>query len=238
MRNAWTIAVREFKSYLSSFMGYAVIAGFLLVSGFLHVAVILHLNEASMRISFHNMSVILLLVVPVITMRLFSEEKRLRTIELLMSSPVTEAQAVLGKYIGALLFLLVMLAPTLSYYGFLEAYGDPDRGAIFAGYVGIFLLGAVFISFGLLTSALTSNQVAAAVMAFAVLLLLWVIEWISGRTGGSISEFLSYISVYHHLDDFMRGVLDSRGIFYYLSLIFLCLYGTSRIIYATKWRVG
>ena len=237
MRKVWTIAWREYRAYLASPIGYAIAFAFLLGVGILSLAVILYTAQAALRIVFHNIAVVLLFVTPAITMRLFSEERRLRTIELLMTNPVTDSQVVLGKYLGALLFLFTLLIPTLVYYGFIEAYGSPDRGATFVGYLGVFLVGAVFTSVGVMTSALTASQAAAALAAFFLLLILWIISWLSGQTGGALSEFLSYISVYDHLDEFMRGVLDSRGLVYFLSLIFLALFATTRIVSATKWRV-
>ena len=237
MRKVWAIAMREYKAYLASPIGYAIAFLFLLGVGILSLAVILYTAQAALRIVFHNIAVVLLFVTPAITMRLFSEEKRLRTIELLMTNPVTDTQVVLGKYLGAILFLFTLLLPTLVYYGFVEAYGSPDRGATFMGYLGVLLVGATFASIGVMTSAATSSQAAAALSAFFLLLILWIIEWLSGRTGGAISNFLSYISVYDHLDEFMRGVLDSRGVVYFLSVIFLALFATTRIINATKWRV-
>lgn len=237
MRKVWAIAVREYRAYLASPIGYAIAYAFLLGVGILSLAVILYTAQAALRIVFHNISVVLLFVTPAITMRLFSEEKRLRTIELLMTNPVTDSQVVLGKYLGALLFLFTLLLPTLVYYGFIEAYGTPDRGATFIGYLGVFLVGAVFTSVGLMTSALTSSQAAAALSAFFLLLILWIISWLAGQTGGAFSNFLSYISVYDHLDEFMRGVLDSKSVVYFLSFIFLALFATTRILNATKWRV-
>lgn len=237
MRKVWAIALREYKGYLASPVGHVIAFLFLLGVGILSLAVILVTAEAALRIVFHNVAVVLLFLTPAITMRLFSEEKRLRTIELLMTNPVTDTQVVLGKYFGALLFLFTLLLPILVYYGFIEAYGSPDRGATLIGYLGVFLVGAAFASVGLTASALTSNQAAAAITAFFLLLILWIIEWISGRTGGALSNFFTYISVYDHLDEFMRGVLDSKGVVYFLSLIFLSLFGTTRIINATKWRV-
>ena len=237
MRKIWTIAVREYKAYLASPIGYAIAFLFLLGVGILSLAVILYTAQAALRIVFHNIAVVLLFVTTAITMRLFSEERRLRTIELLMTNPVTETQVVIGKYLGAILFLFTLLLPTLVYYGFIEAYGSPDKGATFVGYIGVFLVGATFASIGVMTSAATSSQAAAALSAFFLLLILWIIEWLSGRTGGALSNFLTYISVYDHLDEFMRGVLDSRGVVYFLSMIFLSLFATTRIINATKWRV-
>jgi ABC-2 type transport system permease protein len=182
------------------------------------------------------MDFIWLLVVPMLTMRLFAEEKKSGTIELLMTSPITTVQVILGKFFACLSLYVLIVAMTLVYCGILELYSKPDWGPIFSGYLGYILLGGAFITVGILASALTENQVVAVLLSFGMLLLLWLIDWSASFAGPTAARIIEYLSFIRHLQDFQRGVIDTKDVVFYLSFIFFGLFLTTRIIESRRWR--
>ncbi len=259
MRNVLAVFNKEMRSYFHSPIAYVVIGIFLLISGYFYYGLlaqflefsmrsmiqaqyyrqappIMNVNDYVVRPLFLNLSIIALFVMPAITMRLYSEEKKLGTIELLMTSPITIMQTILGKFLAALALFVVMIAPTLIYWGILEKYGAPEWGPIISGFVGLILFGATFVSFGLLLSAFTENQIIAAVSTFGLFLLLWVIDWLASYSEGLVSSILSYISLTRHFNDFAKGVIDSQHVVFYLSLVCLGLFLTYRTVESMRWR--
>jgi ABC-2 type transport system permease protein len=236
MSNIWAIARRELYSYFVSPIAYVVGALFLVVSGFLFSIILGLSNEASMRSLFGNFAVIFLFIVPALTMRLLAEEQRTGTMELLLTAPVRDSQLVLGKFLGALLLLLGILAVTLIYPMVLVLAGNPDRGPILAGYLGVILQGAAFLAIGLFASSLTQNQVIAALLAFVILLLLWLSDALGNFTTGRIGDLFRFLSITRHLDEFPRGVIDTRNILYFLSVIAAALFFTVQSVQARRWR--
>jgi ABC-2 type transport system permease protein len=236
MANIWAIARRELYSYFVSPIAYVVGALFLVVSGFLFSIILGLSNEASMRSLFGNFAVIFLFIVPALTMRLLAEEQRTGTMELLLTAPVRDSQLVLGKFLGALLLLLGILAVTLIYPLVLIVAGNPDRGPILAGYLGVILQGAAFLAIGLFASSLTQNQVIAALLAFVILLLLWLSDALGNFTTGRIGDLFRFLSITRHLDEFPRGVIDTRNILYFLSVIAAALFLTVQSVQARRWR--
>src|SRR5262249_11387779 len=206
MANIWAIARRELYSYFVSPIAYVVGALFLVVSGFLFSIILGLSNEASMRSLFGNYAVIFLFIVPALTMRLLAEEQRTGTMELLLTAPVRDSQLVLGKFLGAFLLLLGILAVTAIYPLVLVLAGNPDRGPILAGYLGVILQGAAFLAIGLFASSLTQNQVIAALLAFVILLLLWLADALGNFTTGRIGDLFRFLSITRHLDEFPRGM--------------------------------
>ena len=177
MRNTVTIALKEFKSYLASPMAYIVTGIFLAVTGFLFRGSQSTYFETSIKGFLETGSLLLLLLAAVLTMRLLAEERKMGTLELLLTAPVRDSEIILGKFLSSLGILIVMLALTLYYPILLMLFGDPDMGAIGTGYLGLFLLGCTSLAVGLFASSLTSNQLVAAVVAGGILVGLWCLGW-------------------------------------------------------------
>ncbi|MBI3946841.1 MAG: ABC transporter permease [Armatimonadetes bacterium] len=237
MKNALIIMQRELRSYFTSTIAYTVAAFFLVVCGYLFFATLKLTQEATIRYLLHNAAVTLLLISPAMTMRLIAEERRTGTIELLMTSPVTDAQVIIGKYLGSLGFYVAMLLLTLQYPLILLRVGAPDKGPMLTGYLGLLLLGAGFLAIGLVASSLTKNQIVAAVGAFAVMLLLWIVSWVgSGGATTFWSEVLRNLSMLDRFENFTKGVIDTRDVVFFLSLIGFCLFLSVRALSATKAR--
>ena len=188
-----------------------------------------------MQVLFNNMSVILLFFTPAMTMRLFAEEKKSGTIELLMTSPVKDTEVVLGKFLASLALLLIMLVFTGVFPLLTAPFGEQDIGPIISGYLGLLLLGCAFLSVGVMISSMTKNQIVAALTSFGILLTLWVIGLLANR-GGKISNFLSYLSLTGHFEDFSRGTVALKHAVYYLSFTLVCLFFTVKSVESSKWR--
>jgi ABC-2 type transport system permease protein len=181
-------------------------------------------------------SVVALFLLPMITMRTYAEEKRTGTIELLLTSPVTDLQIIMGKFLGAVALYSLMLLVSLVYIAMLFVFGTPEWRPVAAGYLGMILLGASFLSIGLFISSMTRNQIVAGVATFAVLLILWVINWLGDSSGPTAQRILSYISLTEHFDDFAKGIIDTKHIVYYLSFITLGLFLTAKSVDTERWR--
>lgn len=186
--------------------------------------------------TFMNTTVIMLLVFPLITMRTYSEEKRSGTIELLLTSPVTDLEIILGKFFGAMLLYVAMLSVTLIHMAVLFAFGNPEWKPIATGYLGLLLMGGCFLSLGLFISSLTKNQIVAAMATFAVFLLLWIINWLSGAVGPTGQAIMQALSITEHFDDFSKGIIDTKHVVYYLSFIAFGLFLTMKSVDSERWR--
>ena len=237
MRKILAISGKEARSYFASPIAYVVMAMFLLITGYFFAAYVGNTGLAMLDGLFSTGTIIMLmLVASLLTMRLLAEEQKLGTIELLLTSPVRDWEVVIGKYLASLAVFVVMVGLTLYYPLLLFWFGDPDPGPIFSGYVGLFLLGASFLSVGLLASSLTSNQIVSAVLAFGLLRLMLVMAGAGGFVSGAPAEVISYISLSEHLGDFVKGVIDTKDIIYYLSFIALFLFLTVRSLETRRWR--
>ena len=255
MRNIWTIAKKEIKTYFTSPIAYVVIAVFLVLVGFFFYSALFWFNSQAIQMAqnpqyaqqmdinqmvytplFHNISIILLLMLPLLTMRLFSEEKKTGTDELLYTSPINVGQIILGKYFAAFVVLAAMLGLTglLSVFSF--AYGNPEVPQILNGYLGLLLVGAAFIAAGVFFSSLTENQVVSAILTFGALLLFWILNWASYSSSGMWKDVLNYLSIFQHFDDMTRGILDTKDIVYYVSFAFFGLFLTHSVIQSRRWR--
>ena len=219
MRNVWAVATRELRSYFLSPLAYVVIALFLALSGYLFALILANGREASLRGLVQNVSVLYLFIVPAISMRLLAEEQRTGTVELLLTNPVQEWEIVTGKFFSSVMLVLVMLALTLLFPLFLFVFGNPDKGPIITGYVGIFLQAAAFLAVGLWASSLTQNQIVAAIVSFALLLILWLSDNLGQFLGGTVGSIISYTSVINHFQSFPQGVIQTNDVIYYLTLI-------------------
>ena len=255
MNNVLAIAHKELKGYFASPIAYIVIGFSAILFGWFFVNLLYYFDRISMQAGmgmggaetvnvnemlisplFLNVSVILLFTLPLLTMRTYSEEKRSGTIELLLTSPLTDLQIVTGKFLGALVLYIAMLAVTLIHIGFLFAFGNPEWRPIATGYLGLLLMGGCFLSLGLFVSSLTRNQIVAGMITFAVFLLFWVINWISTFTGPTMQNVLNYLSITEHLNDFANGVIDTKHLVYYVSFIAFSLFLTVRAVDSERWR--
>ena len=254
MNNVLAIAHKEIRAYFSSPIAYIVIGLFALLFGFFYVTILNWFVQQGMQMSMGmgpgtmnvtqqmirplllNMTVVLLFVLPMITMRTYAEEKRSGTIELLLTSPLTDLQIILGKFVGAMALYGAMLAVTLLYVGALFFFGNPEWKPIVTAYLGLLLLGGCFISVGLLISSLTRNQIVAGMMTFGVFLLLWVIDWIGAFAGPTFEPIVTYLSITQHFDDFAKGVIDTKHVVYYLSFMTFGLFLTAKSVDSERWR--
>jgi ABC-2 type transport system permease protein len=193
-------------------------------------------NEYVIRPLLSNVSVIGLFFIPMITMRLFAEEKRSGTIELLATSPIRDTEVIIGKWLAALILYMVMLAFSAVNFAFLFKYGNPDWRPLAIGYLGLLLQAGGLLAVGTFISTLTKNQIIAGAATFGVCLMLWVMEWVAGYETAAWARVLAYLSVITHFESFAKGVLDSKDALYYVSLIFLGLFLTSRSMESLRWR--
>ena len=259
MRNLWAIYTKELRSYFVSPVAYVIAGVFLFLSGYLFRNILmqfnfwciqfsqraqfmqggmpnLNLNEMVVTQFFGVMDFIWLLVVPMLTMRLLAEEKKNGTMELLMTSPISTVEILLGKFFACLTLYMTIVALTLVYCGILELYGDPVWGPIWSAYLGYLLLGGTFIGVGMLASSVTENQIVAVLLAFGALLTLWLIDWSASFAGPTAAKVLQYLSIIQHLQDFQRGVIDTSDVVFYLSFIFFSLFVTTRVLESRRWR--
>jgi len=235
VRNITTIALREFKSYLASPMAYVVTGIFLVLTGFLFSISSATYFETSIRGFLGTGSLLLLLLASVLTMRLLAEERKMGTLELLLTAPVRGSEVIVGKFLGSLGILTAMLALTFYYPIILMWFGDPDWGPIATGYLGLFLLGSASLAVGLFASSLTSNQIVAAVVAGGILFALWFLGMAADLLPEALGEVIGYFSLSHYFPDLMRGVIDTRGIIYYLSITVLFLFLAIRSLENSRW---
>jgi ABC-2 type transport system permease protein len=196
----------------------------------------MNLNEWIIRPLLSNLTVINLLFVPLITMRLFAEEKRTGTIELLATSPVRDIEIILGKWLASVVLYACLLLFTALNFAFLFKYGHPDWKPLLVGYLGIFLLAGALLAIGTFISSITKNQIIAGAITFGVCLLLYVFGWVSGYETAAWARVLSYMSVATHIESFEKGVLDSKDAIFFLTLIFLGLFFTARSMESLRWR--
>jgi ABC-2 type transport system permease protein len=196
----------------------------------------MNLNEQVITPLFSNIAVIGLFLIPLITMRLFAEEKRQGTIELLVTSPVHDIEIVMGKWLSAVLMYAALLFVLLLDYSFLFLYGHPDWKPVATGFLGVLLEGACLLALGTFISTTTRNQIIAGAVGFSLALLLWILNWSTSFGNSPTVQVLGYLSILSHLDSFSRGVLDSKDVIYYLSMIFLGLFLTTRSLESLRWR--
>lgn len=240
MKTTLTIAGKEFKSYLASPMAYVVTAIFLVATGFLFGISPATYTQTSINgflqgIGPISAPTLLILFASLLTMRLLAEERKLGTIELLLTAPVRDSEIVLGKFLGGLYILMVMLGLTLYYPLMLIIFGDPDIGPIFASYVGLFLFATTCLAAGLFASSLTSNQLVAAVVSGALLFGLWFLMLLASALPQTFGQIIGYFSLSFYFPDFMRGVIDTRGIVYYLSMTALFIFLAVRSLENSRW---
>lgn len=256
MRNVLTIMNRELRAYFASPLAYVILACFLGIVGLFFVAYVLSYSQWSMQVEMNPMAagaggleeivirhfygtfaMIMIFLAPILSMRLLAEERRLRTAELLLTAPVTTSQLVLGKYLGVLAFAAFMLLLTLQYPAYLALMGgSPELGPLAAVYLGALLMTGSVLAIGILSSSLTSNQIVSAVLAFVISLFFWLIGSFGELGAGDYSEFLGSLSIVTHYEDFMKGIVDTGSVVYYVTFIAFGLFLTQRVIDSSRWR--
>jgi ABC-2 type transport system permease protein len=254
MRNTWIIFRKELRSYFVSPVAYVLLVMFALIFGWFFWNMLgafvfysmasqmrgemmpMNVNEQIIRQLLGNMNVVGLFFIPVITMRLFAEEKRNGTIELLATSPIRDVEVILGKWLAAVALYAGMLLLTGLNIAFVFKYGNPDWKPLAVGYLGLLLQAAALLAIGTFISSLTKNQIIAGAATFGVCLLVFVLGWASGYETSTWAEVLSYMSVTTHMESFAKGVLDSKDAIYYVTVIFLGLFLTARSLESLRWR--
>lgn len=256
MQGLMAIWTREFRAYFISPIFYALATVFIFIISFTFSQSLeyyqqvfmqaaqyppmmerLNINEMIMRPLFSTMSfVAVLILMPMLTMRVFSEEKKSGTIELILTSPVKDWHVILGKFLAAFSLYAALVGLTLIYPLVLQLYGDPDWGPIWTGYLGLLLMGAGVITIGLFVSSLTENQIVAGAVCFGVALILWMLDVASQSVPGPVGQVLGFLSVIRHYDTFGKGILDSTDFLFYASFIYFGLFITVRSLESTRWR--
>ena len=255
MRSTIAVFKKELAVTFSSPVFYAATFIFLLLSGYFvysntayfsllslqaasnpYLSGQLNLTDMVMKPFFGDLAIILLLMVPLLTMRLYAEEKKSGTIELLFTYPLSDGAALAGKYLATLLVLIAMLAGTIPYLILLEGFGNLDWGIVGAGYLGVILTGGSFLALGLFTSSVTENQIVAAVISFGALLLFWIIGWGATMAGPPVSVILKHLSLASHLESFIQGLIDTRDIVFHMTFTFFWLFLTLRFLNSRFWR--
>ncbi len=237
MRTVQAVAWKEIQVYFGNPMAYIVALIFLAVTGFFFVVDLGNpFPEASLTDFFQGATIVMVLLAPALTMRLLSEEQKLGTIELLLTSPVRDWEVIIGKYLASLVFLTSLIAVTVYYPILLFWFADPDPGPIYSGYLGLILYGAAALSIGILTSTLTSNQIVAFIVASGILLLLFFGANGADVFGGFWSRLITEVSMSSHFTDFDRGVIDTKHIVYFLSVTAFFLFLSIRALESRRWR--
>lgn len=244
MKAFWATFTRELRAYFFSPLAYVVLFLLLLFNGILFGFIMAQLNDPRFTESrpldqfFGTSWLLLLLMGAVLTMRLISDELKSGSIEVLMTAPVTEGQVVAGKYLAALAFLAFLWLPTLIYAAVLEYYGEVDWGPVAGGYLGILLMGGLFLAIGTFASALTRSQLIAAIVSIVLLLLLFIVPGILGGlvNGETAKEVLGHLTIWDDMEEFARGIVDTRRLVFYLTTTLFFLFLTSRALEDRKWR--
>jgi len=254
MKNIWIICRKELRSYFVSPVAYILLVMFAVIFGFffwnslgyfVNMAMEaqmegeqfpMNLNEQVVRPLLANINVIGLFFIPMITMRLFAEEKRSGTIELLATSPIKDSEIIVGKWLAALLMYAFMLLSTVLDFVFLFRYGNPDWKPLAIGYLGLLFQACGLLAIGTFISSRTRNQIIAGAVTFGVCLMLWVLGWVSQYENATWAQVLSYMSVITHFESFGKGVVDSKDAIFDATVIFLGLFFTGRSMESLRWR--
>lgn len=254
LRNIWIICRKELGSYFVSPIAYILLAMFAVIFGFFFWNIVgyiviagmeqqmrgepmpMNINEEVIRPLVSNINVIGLFLIPMITMRLFAEEKRSGTIELLTTSPVRDSELIIGKWLAAVMLYGGMLVLSAASFAWLFKYGNPDWKPLLVAYLGLLLEAGALLAIGTFISSLTRNQIVAGAVTFGICLLLWVFEWVSGYDSSLWAQVMAYASVLTHFDPFAKGVLSFKDTLFYVTVIFLGLFLTGRSLESLRWR--
>ena len=255
MKNSWIIAKRDLGSFFNSPIFYVITTVFLIIYSYIFANILsffsmqsmqsgqfqqmgmaLNINEMVIEPSFQNMAVVLLLIIPIVTMRSFAEEKKSKTFRLLLSSPVDLKEIIWGKFLACMIVITLMVLISSYSIGFLFMIGEPDIGPVLTGYLGILLTAGCYVSVGIFASSLTENQIVAAVITFGFSLFMWVIGWGSQAANSTTGQVLEYLSVIEHMDRFLKGMIETSDLTYYLSFIIFGLFLCYRTLDSNRWR--
>ncbi len=255
MSRMLTIYQRELSYFFNSIVAYVVIMMFVWLGGYFFYNLVAFFNLASMQVMqnplraqqmnmtqaifqplFGNLSIVMLLTMPMLTMRLLSEERKSGTAELLFTFPISDWDVILGKYFATVTVFVVMLGLTLVFPALLSRYADPEWGPIATGYLGLLLLGMAFIAMGLFFSSLNENQIVAGILTFGCALFFLIIGWITPFVSQSTGRIVTELSILRHLDSFARGVVDSNDLIYYVNVSVFFLFLCSRVLESNRWR--
>ena len=257
MRNVLTIAGKEIRSYFSSPVAYVLLAAYLALAGYFFYALLIAFNQTLQIYSMmrnpemltrfnlnqmvivpllHNMSVLLIFIVPAVTMRMFPEEKRAGTYELLLTSPVRVGEIVLGKFLGGLALVLLMVALSGLFGVLVTIYGNPELPMMLSGYLGLALMAMSFLAIGTLISSFTDNVVIAYVGSLFALLVLYTVGWLGETVQGVAGGLIRYASITDHFQELTKGVIDSKDIVYFATLLVVGLFLTQRSVESVRWR--
>jgi ABC-2 type transport system permease protein len=232
---------KELKTYFTSWLAYAILAGWVFIAGYTFITVLYAAATAGnfyLAPIYQNFVVMLIFIAPLLTMRLLAEERREGTIEMLFTSPLTEWQVTLGKFLGALTFIAAMALLTLHIPFFSIRYGSIDLGPVWGGYIALLCLGAAAVSFGLFCSSLTDSQVVAGFLTFGGLLISWMLAWLGSNASiqNDFVAFLTQLSIYSHFERMLQGAVDTKDLIYFASVVLLFLFATVRVLESRKWR--
>ena len=255
MKNSWIIAKRDLGSFFNSPIFYVITTVFLIIYSYIFVNILsffsmqsmlsgqfqqmgiaLNVNEMVIEPSFQNMAVVLLLIIPIVTMRSFAEEKKSKTFRLLLSSPVHLKEIIWGKFLACMIVITLMVLISSYSIGFLFMIGEPDIGPVLTGYLGILLTAGCYVSIGIFASSLTENQIVAAVITFGFSLFMWVIGWGAQTANSTTGQVLEYLSIIEHMDRFLKGMIETSDLAYYLSFIIFGLFLCYRTLDSNRWR--
>ncbi len=233
----FAIMKKELQSFFYSPVAYIVFASFLMIVGYLFWVILISSRMASLEPMLYNAAFILLLASPVLTMRLVSEEKKSRTIELLLTSPISPAEIIAGKFLACFTLYLVLILLTVQYPMVLSAYSTEfDMGPVYSGYIGLILLGAAFISMGLFASTLTENQIIAAMVSFGGLVLFWIFGWAKNVFDNAFGQILGNLSIFDRYAEFLRGIVDSGNVIFFVVFTLTWLFLATRVLESDRWR--
>ncbi len=236
MSNTFTIIKKEVRSYFNSVIAYIIIIVFLLITGWHFARDLFLVNQALLRGALGIMPIIFLFIIPGISMRLISEEKKTGTIELLVTMPIKDYEIILGKYLAALLLLTLAVLATFPYVLTLSLLGNADGGVIAGQYIGMLLMGASYRAIGIFDSSMTKNQIVAFIISFTIILTIVLIDQALVFIPGGLAGIVEYLSINFHFANLARGVIDSRDLIYYFSLIFFFLFLAFRSLESRKWQ--
>lgn len=256
MGNIVAIFGKEMRSYFGSPVAYVMAGVFLLFTGFVFRNQVLEFHDMSVFLQFSEyaqksrlnvnevvvesffefQTFVWMIVIPMLTMRLYAEEKRGGTYELLMTSPITSGQILMGKFLACYVLYVLIEVFALGYLGILSMYARIDWGPVFSGALGVLLQGGAFISVGILASSLTENQIIAAVLSFFMLILLWIIDWAARFADGFLFVVLKFLSLVEHTRDMIEGVVDTHDVVFFLSATVFFLFVTHHVLESRRWR--
>ncbi len=236
MHNILPIFRRELRAYFDSPTAYVVITVFLLVTGWFFTTNFFAVGQADLRVAFGIIPFIFIFITPAITMRLISEERKSGTMELLVTMPIHDLSIIIGKYLAAVALLAAMVLPTLVYVITVASLGDMDPGPVVGGYLGLILMGAAYLAIGTFGSSLTDSQVVAFILSWIMVFVFFLLDKVLFLVPNWLVGTVEYLSIEHHFQNIQRGVIDTRDIVYYLSLIALALFLSARSLAARRWR--